>query len=333
MKSIVSYLKGAQLDKKQVHKNLTLIPLLSEDSLEPYYLILEQAIDEGLIEITEVNESGSVNDLALKVRGKKPVLLIEGEELKGAKQNRLINASFLIAGGTKTKIPVSCVEEGRWRYSSREFSSGKKMMHASLRREAQATVKESLERGSGHRSDQGRVWSNIAETSRRMKVASPTMAMADVFDKTHDRLEDYTERFEVVENQVGALFAIDGRVVGLECFGSRETFAQFFNKLVQSYALDALDRSGSSDKIPPVPTARAKSFIESAIKSKGRRHKAVSLGETISFASRIISGAALADTNKVLHLSAFRKNGGGGGSRAGFQRFSSRNRRRPFIVE
>jgi len=328
MKSVVKYLKNARLAGKQAHKNLTVFPLISPDAIEPYYLTLEQAIDEGCIEITEVDESGSVNDLSLKVTGKKPVLLVEGEELKGAKQNRLINASFLIAGGTRTRIPVSCVEEGRWSYSSKQFSSGKKMMHASLRREAQATVKESLERGGGHRSDQGRVWNNIAETSMRMKVASPTMAMADVFDKNQDRLEDYTERFEVVENQVGALFAIDGKVVGLECFGSHETFRLFFKKLVQSYAMDALNRSESASKIPPVSPARAKSFVESAVKSTGKRHKAVSLGETISFESRIVSGAALVDISTVLHLSAFRKTGNSSGNRVGFQRFSYRRRGR-----
>jgi hypothetical protein len=328
MKSVIQYLKSTKLVRKQAYNNLTVFPLISPDGLNPYYLTLEQAIEEGCIEITEVDESGNVNDLFLKVTGRKPVLLIEGEELKGAKQNRLINASFLIAGGTSTKIPVSCVEEGRWSYSSRQFSSGKKMMHASLRREAQSTVKSSLERGSGHRSDQGRIWNNIAETSMRMKVASPTMAIADVFDKNQDRLEDYTERFEVVENQVGALFAIDGKVVGLECFGSRETFKQFFKKLVQSYAMDALDRSETVRKIPPPPPARARSFVESAVKSTGKRHKAVSLGETISFESRIVSGAALADTSKVLHLSAFRKNGSDSSAKVGFQRFSYRRRGR-----
>ena len=138
-----------------------MFPLLSPDALEPYYLTLEEAIDGRCLEITEVDESGSVNDLSLKVTGKKPVLLIEGEELKGAKQNRLINASFLIAGGTRTKIPVSCVEEGRWSYDSPQFSSGRKMMHASLRRDAQCAVKSSLERGSGHRSDQGRIWTTL----------------------------------------------------------------------------------------------------------------------------------------------------------------------------
>jgi len=328
MKSVIAYLKSTRLARKQVHKNLTVFPLLSPDALEPYYLTLEEAIDGRCLEITEVDESGSVNDLSLKVTGKKPVLLIEGEELKGAKQNRLINASFLIAGGTRTKIPVSCVEEGRWSYDSPQFSSGRKMMHASLRRDAQCAVKSSLERGSGHRSDQGRIWNNIAETSMRMKVASPTMAIADVFDKNRDRLEDYIARFEVVANQVGALFAIEGKVLGLECFGSSRTFELFFNKLVQSYAMDALDRSEKIDKIPSVPPARARSFVESAIKSNGRRHRAVSLGETISFESRIVSGAALADTSKVLHLSAFRKNGDRNGNRVGFQRFSFRRRGR-----
>ena len=328
MKSVVTFLKNTRLAKKQVHKNLTMFPLLSPDLIEPYYLTLEQAIEAGCIEITEVDESGSVNDLALKVTGRKPVLLVEGEELKGAKQNRLINASFLIAGGTRTKLPVSCVEEGRWRYASRQFSSGNKMMHASVRREAQQAVKSNLERGGGHRSDQGRIWNNIAETTRRMKVASPTMAMADVFDSYEDKLADYTGRFHLMEQQAGALFAIDGKIAGLECFGSHDTFGRFFKKLVQSYALDALDRSERKEKIPSVPPAKARAFVASAVKSKGRRHKAVSLGETISFESRIVSGAALADINKVLHLSAFRKNRGSGGSRVGFRRFSSRRRSR-----
>jgi hypothetical protein len=50
-------------------------------------------------------------------------LIVEGEELLGAKQNRIVNATFLVAGKTEIVIPVSCVEQRRWRYDSESFAS------------------------------------------------------------------------------------------------------------------------------------------------------------------------------------------------------------------
>ena len=40
----------------------------------------------------------------------RPVLLLDGEELVGAKQNRVLNTSVLVAKGARLDIPVSCVE-------------------------------------------------------------------------------------------------------------------------------------------------------------------------------------------------------------------------------
>ena len=65
----------------------------------------------------------------------------------GAKQNRIVNASFLIAGNSEVVIPVSCVEQGRWAYRSAMFSYGEKVMPPSLRREKQKKVAESLNWG------------------------------------------------------------------------------------------------------------------------------------------------------------------------------------------
>jgi hypothetical protein len=327
MKSVVSFLHDCRLGRKQVYKNLTVFPVLVTESTEPYYLTLEQAIDRGVLVVTEVDASGNVNRLKLKNNSRKPVLLVEGEELKGAKQNRIVNASFLIAGKTETAIPVSCVEERRWHYDSQQFSSGRKVMHASLRREAQMCVRESLSRGDGHRTDQGRVWNNIAEKSERMRVQSPTMAMADVFDRFEDQLGQYSERFHSVENQAGALFAIDGKVSGLECFACSDTFDRFFEKLIDSYAMDAIESAGKDQKMLSVAPGKAKAFVASIQKGRGERHPVVSVGATISFESRIAAGAALADGKAIIHLSAFRKDGNAGGRKVGFQRFSARRNR------
>ena len=51
------------------------------------------------------------------------VLLYDGEELVGAKQNRILNVSVLVGAGAKMPIPVSCVEQGRWARSTLDFDS------------------------------------------------------------------------------------------------------------------------------------------------------------------------------------------------------------------
>jgi len=60
--------------------------------------------------ITEVTESGSVPFLQVANGADRPLLLLDGEELIGAKQNRILNTTVLVAGHTEVTIPVSCVE-------------------------------------------------------------------------------------------------------------------------------------------------------------------------------------------------------------------------------
>ena len=116
MEQIKSFLEISKIARKQVHQNLTIFPLLAPNGVEPEYLLLDQALDKDLIQITELDTQGSVPELKLQNLGKKSVLIIEGEELVGAKQNRIVNSSFLVAGKTEVVIPVSCVEQGRWSY-------------------------------------------------------------------------------------------------------------------------------------------------------------------------------------------------------------------------
>ncbi len=180
MDTIQAFLEEVKLGGKQSHLNMSLFPLLTSDSGEPNYLILEEALAQGLVEITEVNHSGSVPDLKLINKSNQLLLVIEGEELVGAKQNRIVNVSFLLAGNTEVIIPVSCVEQGRWSYRSAKFSHGKKVMPPSLKWEHMKGVAKNLVMGKGYRSDQGMIWENLAAKSDRMAVHSPTGAMADL---------------------------------------------------------------------------------------------------------------------------------------------------------
>ena len=168
MEAIQIFLEKVKLGGKQSHLNMTLIPLLAPDTGEPDYLILEEALGQGIVEITEVSQGGSVPDLKLINQSPSKLLVVDGEELVGAKQNRIVNASFLIAGLTEITIPVSCVEHGRWAYRSQKFDYGEKVMPPSMRREHQKEVAMSLDEGVGYRSKQGMIWDELTMKSERM---------------------------------------------------------------------------------------------------------------------------------------------------------------------
>jgi hypothetical protein len=304
MEAIQAFLENVKLGGKQSHQNMTLFPLLASDAGEPDYLTLEEALGQGVVEITEVSRGGSVPDLKLINKSTGALLVVDGEELFGAKHNRIVNATFLIAGQIEIIIPVCCVEQGRWSYRSRKFASGEKVMPPSMRVKNQRAVAMNLKGGVGYRSDQGMIWDELAMKSERMVAHSATGAMADLFEGQKDRLGEYLKAFRLVDCQIGAAFAISGRVVGLECFGHQQTFSKFFPKLVQSYALDALDWLAETGKTQ-VSVESVRHFLEGVQKAPGKSHPSLGLGENVRFEDAFVTGAALVHEGKALHLSAF----------------------------
>ena len=73
------------------YENLCIFPLLSSRDTDPDYLGMKTALAKQLIEIQEISREGSVPNLNVINRSKLPVLIIDGEELAGAKQNRIAN--------------------------------------------------------------------------------------------------------------------------------------------------------------------------------------------------------------------------------------------------
>ena len=97
---IESYLEQVKVGRKQSYKNLAMFPLLSTYSAPLDYLILDEALAEGLIEVVEVDEGGSVPELKVINKTPKMSLILDGEELVGAKQNRIVNTTILIQANT-----------------------------------------------------------------------------------------------------------------------------------------------------------------------------------------------------------------------------------------
>jgi len=112
----------AQLDEPTVHRGITVIPLYPRRDPEAAYATLADGLRRG-VRITETGPDGSVPELVVSNPLDERVLLYDGEELIGAKQNRILNLTVLLAPQSRTPIPVSCVEAGRWRMRSAAFAA------------------------------------------------------------------------------------------------------------------------------------------------------------------------------------------------------------------
>ena len=99
MQVVKDYLEQAKVGRKQVYKNMAMFPLLSDYSLSSDYILLDEALGSGVIEVTEVNEHGAVPNLKVHNKSPKMVLILDGEELVGAKQNRIVNTGLTPRAG------------------------------------------------------------------------------------------------------------------------------------------------------------------------------------------------------------------------------------------
>jgi hypothetical protein len=169
------------------------------------------------------------------------VLFLEGEELVGAKQNRVLNTSVLIAAKSKVKIPVSCVEQGRWRYRSKHFGSSGSHSPSKLRYFLKASVSHALKEKLGHRSDQGKVWEEVARQQKVLGAFSGTSAMSDTFESYKQQVADFQEKLRYVDGATGMAVAIGKTIVAVDLFDKAPTCKKVWDRLISGYALDALE--------------------------------------------------------------------------------------------
>ena len=307
MTIIAQRLEPVAIGEAQHFKNLTMFPLVDENPHEARYLLLEEALESGHTRVTEVSEGGSVPELKFVNDGDRPVLLLDGEELIGAKQNRIINLTILVPAKTTIVIPVSCVEQGRWRADSANFSAARRTHYATGRSRKANRVTESMNLSGSRRTDQGEIWEDIEAKFCRMKASSPTGAAAAMYEQNRESLENYLQAFASIDNQTGALFAINGKAIGLDLFDSPKPLKTMLSSLVQSYALDAIDNLEEKSAAGRVAENKvAEKLLHKCATAVANRFPAVGEGHDIRLQGSGITGGALAVGERIIHLCAFR---------------------------
>ena len=102
-----------ELLESQKYENVEAIPIKSDFFGKKDFLTLKKGYEMNLVEIKELDHS-TVNTISCKNDSVAPLILIDGDEITGAMQNRIINDTLLIPAKSTVNIPVSCTEHGRW---------------------------------------------------------------------------------------------------------------------------------------------------------------------------------------------------------------------------
>ena len=285
-----------QLGDPVEHRGIVVCPLFPRNDPRARYLTLEDVISRGL-RIEEVSADASVPELRVVNPLAEDVLLYDGEELIGAKQNRILNVSVLIGAKSELAIPVSCVEEGRWRAVSSSFSSASHAAHPHLRRrKAESLRNDPLARGLS----QGEVWDEVRSVSSRMDVPSPTGASADAYRHWNKPLVELERAFPRQPGQSGAILAL-GDDICMDYVSMPEVFERLYPKLLRGYMLDALERL---DK-PPAKNDSIATFVHEIASAPRTRRPSAGLGEDLRFEGARSIGSGLELDGELLQLSAF----------------------------
>jgi hypothetical protein len=277
---------------------LTVMPLSAPAATDPAWLLLDEALAAGVAHVSEIGRGGSVPALRVANAGTRDVLLVDGEELIGGKQNRVLNTAVLVRAGASVDIPVSCVEQGRWDVRARRFSSSGNSLYATARRIKVAQVSLSLRQGTGHRPSQVGIWGAVGSRAARLGVHSP--AMADAFAANDAHVRAYQRALRARDGQVGALLYGGDAWSGLESLPSADLFARAWPRILSGYVMDVLGSQPAGE-----PRERGAGRLDAVLEASVESFTAVGAGTECRLKGDGVVGAALVVDGIVAHSMAF----------------------------
>ena len=283
-------------------KGLGTIPILTKEIAElPVLEPLELALDKGFARITETSPAGEVPFLLLENTGDCPIIILDGEEVVGGKQNRIINTTLVIRANTKVKIPVSCIQAGRWHHERADFESAGSVFRARSRAAQMATVTANVRESGSFRSDQGAVWDEVSLTLGELGVQSSTSDFREGRERVAHKLEKFVEAIRPAENQIGSVFIHARGILGLEMLGTPVQFSHACDKVTRSFAFEVLD----APDLDAVSTGAVTQWWDTILKSPFTRHASPAAGEDIRVGTEDVIGSGLIWNDVVVHFSCF----------------------------
>ena len=291
---VKSSLESLVISKPIIYKNLAIYPLTRRSAHTTEYVTLDEAMNKDWLTIREIG-NGEVNFVELKNIGNKVVFIMTGEMISGAKQDRMLKDDVLIPPKSDwLRIPVYCVEHGRWVAVSSAFKSSGLVVPNALRQRARVTEKQS------------EVWDEIASSQDRLGIASGTgTARANYEDeRTRKEIAEYMERLadmpKLRENTVGVCVTTGNRIVCVDIFANNDLLVKYWHKLLKSYVMDAIHET-----ISTVHKAEIEGLLDALSHAQIISIGTPGLGDLFRIETDFGKGTALAYKENLVHMDFF----------------------------
>ena len=283
---------------------LTEIPLLGR-ARGPRLDLLHHAVAQGTAVVTEVDEKGVVGRLRVENRGDRPLLLIQGEELRGAKQDRVINRSLLLQPGTSAEVPVSCVERGRWRRESQAMHSSGRTLPSTLRARLARRVLRNEARGLGSVSDQLTTWREVDRFLETTHIHSDTSSIGAALDDLL-RGVHVAHALPPFDDQVGGIYLRGRELLGMERLGRPEAWQRGWQVIARGHAVNPTPARHRPNITLPLERDGALELLRGELNAaRWWREREEDGLEDLRFAGERVFGSALLVDGEPAHVAVW----------------------------
>ena len=271
-------------------RNLKIYPIKGDNGNGFTLTTIEEAINAGDAEFREL-DTPDVNEILFINRGNTPVLMLDGDEITGALQNRIISRSDIAEPNSTHRISVICAEENRW-----DEIGGFKTGYCSY-----PGLRALLTKSRQTRADiQKAIWKEIQRKMTVTKTRSATSSMHDIFENLAEEINRYIEDFQSLNhNTIGLIGTTGNRILGCDIFQNPKIYQKCETKLVRSYALDAIEYLHKENGHLEV-----EKFLNATLAALNKNESKTKT-QNITIKADGLLGQATVYQNSIVHLSAF----------------------------
>lgn len=259
------------------HENLTLFMLHGEDKMKgKNFLTLPEAMAQKKVVIYETKQ---VNDLQVEnVSPTEEVLLLAGDIISGGQQDRVITLDQILPPKSgKQPLLVHCVEQtaARWMsaytkenktfYASDGVLNSKALKLANSVTMSQHIVWKNVEVTQRQLSTKLKAVVNDAKSESSLNLTLQTKEVKQAADKYITKLQDVAKGKNDV---VGYAFAINGKIYGVDVYGSNALFLKVWPRLLQANATEAVMEQDPKNSYKAADLAKVKTFLADAAQGK-----------------------------------------------------------------